>query len=113
MQQHLKYLKQIWMEQETSLSYCDFICLELAIDEKNEKIFWSNRNIGKGEIMSANFDGSNVKTITKGFSQYLSWIKIDNSKEYIYWTESEWNSSFHKAKLDGTGHELIFGMKNH
>jgi Secretion system C-terminal sorting domain/Domain of unknown function (DUF5050) len=84
----------------------------LAIDEKNEKIFWSNRNIGKGEIMSANFDGSNVKTITKGFSQYLGWIKIDNSKEYIYWTEAESNSSFHKAKLDGTEHELIFGMKN-
>lgn len=84
----------------------------LSIDEKNEKIFWSNRNIGQGEIMSANFDGSNVKTITKGYSQYLSWIKVDNSKEYIYWTENEWNSSLHKAKLDGTGHELILGMKN-
>lgn len=84
----------------------------LAIDEKNEKIFWSNRSIGKGEIMSANFDGSNVKTIIKGFSQYLSWIKIDNSKEYFYWTEGESNSSFHKAKLDGTEHQLVFGMKN-
>lgn len=69
----------------------------LAIDEQNEKIYFDNSD--NSTIMSANLDGSGVKTVTETTDRAYG-IAVDNENGKLYWTEIE-TGNVYMADLDG------------
>jgi hypothetical protein len=83
----------------------------LASDDKpgqpgsgNARIFYLD--IGGGRLLSANPDGTNVKTLVQGLKMAPDGVAVDKEHGYLYWTNmgkpSVNDGSIQRANLDGS-----------
>ncbi len=73
-----------------------------------QKIYWANNSVG---VMSANLDGTGIKTLIKNRVLSLSSIDIDTTNNKVYWTD---NSKMHigRSNLDGSNSEILIELTN-
>jgi DNA-binding beta-propeller fold protein YncE len=69
----------------------------IVLDTDKEKMYWAERF---GNIICANFDGSDVKLFLQPPSQVID-LAMDFIGNKIYWTDLD--SHIYRANLDGTG----------
>ena len=74
----------------------------IAVDEKNQKIYWADSRTRK--IQRANFDGTNIEDIIAAKSGLPYYVDVDTSVGKLYWTDTH---IIQRSNLDGTGVEEI------
>jgi hypothetical protein len=83
----------------------------LAIDDRNDKIYWSTSiTMYRGEIKRCDFDGTHIETVVTSQAPEFKpcSIALDTARGMIYWTDYVVDV-VQKATLDGDDQEFIFG----
>jgi hypothetical protein len=89
----------------------------IAIDEANQKIYWTSSPTGTGEvrIRRANLDGGQRETIHVAPvdpSDHARGIAVDGIGGFVYWAESE-NFRIRRARLNGSeAADFLTGLGN-
>lgn len=81
----------------------------VAIDPVGGRIYWT-RQVVSPSIHRANLDGSNEEVIVSGAVDaggFPYHIALDLAGGWVYWTAL--SDGIYRARLDGSGHERIFG----
>lgn len=81
----------------------------IAIDDTNQKIYWTD--VWTGKIKRANLDGTNVEDIIVINRGYPYGIALDISAGKVYWTDLNFGT-IQKANIDGTNRETIIRKPN-
>ena len=85
----------------------------LALDQRNQKIYWSTIEINKGKIQRASLDGTNIETLVTGLNFPYD-IALDIRSEKIYWSDVDWATATGKisrSNIDGTNvRDIITGL---
>uniref|UniRef100_A0AAZ3Q1Z1 EGF-like domain-containing protein n=1 Tax=Oncorhynchus tshawytscha TaxID=74940 RepID=A0AAZ3Q1Z1_ONCTS len=75
----------------------------LAVDWVSRNLFWTSYDVNKKQINVARLDGSFKNAVIQGLS-------VDYDSEQLYWVSSE-NGTISRCKLDGSGLEVLDGVK--
>ena len=80
--------------------------IDIEIDEDNSEIYWVQKTGGipGSGIFKSNIDGTNKETILEEFA---NGIQIDGQLEYLYWSESIFNTINRLNMSDQSSIELI------
>ena len=74
----------------------------IAVDEKNQKIYWADSRTKK--VQRANLDGTNIEDIITAKSGLPYYVAVDTSGGKLYWTDTH---IIQRSNLDGTEVEEI------
>lgn len=74
----------------------------IAVDEKNQKIYWADSRTRK--IQRSNLDGTNIEDIIIAKSGLPYYLDVDTSVGKLYWTDTH---IIQRSNLDGTEVEEI------
>ncbi|KAE8137290.1 hypothetical protein BDV38DRAFT_271407 [Aspergillus pseudotamarii] len=83
----------------------------LAISRSASRMFWTNMgldtSVQDGSVMSANLDGSDMKTIIPEGSAYTpKQLTVDDQNRMLYFCDRE-GMSVHRCDFDGRNHEIL------
>ncbi|KAE8166068.1 hypothetical protein BDV40DRAFT_308065 [Aspergillus tamarii] len=83
----------------------------LAISRSAGRMFWTNMGLDKsvqdGSVMSANLDGSDIRTIISEGSVYTpKQLTLDDQNRKLYFCDRE-GMSVHRCNFNGHNHEIL------
>uniref|UniRef100_A0AAZ3P2N0 EGF-like domain-containing protein n=1 Tax=Oncorhynchus tshawytscha TaxID=74940 RepID=A0AAZ3P2N0_ONCTS len=82
----------------------------LAVDWVSRNLFWTSYDVNKKQINVARLDGSFKNAVIQGLDKPHCLVLHPILGEQLYWVSSE-NGTISRCKLDGSGLEVLDGVK--
>lgn len=94
---------------ENSLTYIE-VCNDLTFLEDGKSFIWSSDADGRTHLYQYNLDGKQLKQITKGWWDVISFYGYDEKSKLLYYESNEgkpYMRSAYAIKMDGSGKKKL------